>query len=307
MASQVATTTRADTTQPQRPVSWGREVVKRFLRQPIAVVAGVMLLLIVLAAIFAPYIAPYDPTEQFRKEGLSDIGLPLPPNAKFLLGTDGVGRDMLSRTIFGARVSLAIGLAATLLLNIVALIVGGIAGFMGGRTDAFIMRLVDMIMSVPTFFITLLLIVLVGPNPWILILVIALFGWTYGSRVYRAEVRSLKARTYVEAAYALGGSDTHIFFKHILPHLLPLVLTYVTLGIPGAIFAEAGLSFLGLGIQPPTASWGSMIFIGMQSLQQTPWVTMIPVLALMITVLALNLFGSGLRDALDPLRKGRGG
>jgi peptide/nickel transport system permease protein len=256
-------------------------------------------------AIFAPYVAPYDPTEQFRKEGLSDIGLPLPPNTKFLLGTDGVGRDLLSRTIFGARVSLAIGLAATLLANIVALVVGGIAGFAGGRPDAFIMRFVDMVMSVPTFFITLLLIVLVGPSPWILILVIALFGWTYGSRVYRAEVRSLKARAYVEAAYSLGGSDVHIFFNHILPHLLPLVLTYVTLGIPGAIFAEAGLSFLGLGVQPPTASWGSMIFIGMQSLQQTPWVTMIPVLALMITVLALNLFGSGLRDALDPLRKGR--
>jgi peptide/nickel transport system permease protein len=305
MASQVATKTRANTTQPQRPLSWGREVTKRFLRQFVAVVAGLVLLLIVLVAIFAPYVAPYDPTEQFRKDGLSDIGLPLPPNAKFLLGTDSVGRDLLSRTIFGARVSLSIGVAATLLANIVALIVGGIAGFMGGRTDTFIMRFVDMVMSVPTFFITLLLIVLVGPNPWILILVIALFGWTYGSRVYRAEVRSLKARTYVEAAYSLGGSDIHIFFKHILPHLLPLVLTYVTLGIPSAIFAEAGLSFLGLGVQPPTASWGSMIFIGMQSLRQTPWVTMIPVLALMITVLALNLFGSGLRDALDPLRKGR--
>lgn len=305
MASQVATKTRAETTQPQRPISWGREVAKRFLRQPVAVASGLVLFLIVLVAIFAPYVAPYDPTEQFRKDGLDAIGLPLPPNPKFLLGTDGVGRDLLSRTIFGARVSLAIGLAATLLANFVALIVGGIAGFAGGRTDTFIMRFVDMVMSVPTFFITLLLIVLVGPNPWILILVIALFGWTYGSRVYRAEVRSLKARMYVEAAYSLGGSDLHIFFKHILPHLLPLVLTYVTLGIPGAIFAEAGLSFLGLGIQPPTASWGSMIFIGMQSLQQTPWVTMIPVFALMITVLALNLFGSGLRDALDPLRKGR--
>jgi peptide/nickel transport system permease protein len=273
MASQVATKTKANTVQPQRPISWGREVAKRFLRQPVAVLSGVVLVLIVLVAIFAPYVAPYDPTEQFRKDGLDAIGLPLPPNPKFLLGTDGVGRDLLSRTIFGARVSLSIGLAATLLANVVALIVGGIAGFAGGRTDTFIMRFVDMVMSVPTFFITLLLIVLVGPNPWILILVIALFGWTYGSRVYRAEVRSLKAKSYVEAAYSLGGSDLHIF--------------------------------LGLGVQPPTASWGSMIFIGMQSLQQTPWVTMIPVFALMITVLALNLFGSGLRDALDPLRKGR--
>ncbi|MGL4611746.1 MAG: ABC transporter permease, partial [Trueperaceae bacterium] len=158
MASQTVTTPRTDA-KSVKPLSWGREVTTRFLKQPIAVSAGVVLLLIVLVGIFAPYIAPYDPEKQFRKDGLSDIGLPLPPNSKFLLGTDGVGRDLLSRTIYGARVSLSIGLAATLLMNTVALLVGGTAGFMGGRTDAIIMRFVDMMMSVPTFFITLLFIV----------------------------------------------------------------------------------------------------------------------------------------------------
>lgn len=304
MATQVMTG-HQEAIQRQASNSWLQEIVQRFFRQPVAVLSLFLLLAFFAVAVFAPYVAPYDPAEQFRREGLTDIGLPLAPNQRFLLGTDNLGRDILSRTIFASRVSLAIGFAATLFTNLIALFVGGVAGFTGGRADGLIMRFVDLVMSVPTFFLVLLLIVLLGPSVWILVLVISLFGWTFGARIYRAEIRSLKNRAYVEAASALGGSRLHIFFRHILPHLLPLVATYFMLGIPGAIFAEAGLSFIGLGIQPPNASWGSMIFGGMQSFRQAPWVIAAPGFTLMMTVLFLNLVGNGLQNALNPTKQGR--
>jgi peptide/nickel transport system permease protein len=288
-----------------RLVPWWLEVSKRFFRRPVAAAAFVILCLIVLAALGAPWLAPFDPAQQFRKDGFDALGLPLGPNERFLLGTDSLGRDVLSRLIWASRISLSIGFAATLLSNSIGLLIGGIAGYAGGRVDAGIMRFVDMMMSIPTFFIVLLMIVVFGPSLWILVLVIALFGWTYGARVYRAEVRSLKNQAYIEAAQGLGGSRFRIFTRHILPQLSPIIMTYVTLGIPGAIFAEAGLSFVGLGVQPPTASWGAMIFTGIEYFRQAPWIIMTPIVALLVTVLSLNLVGNGLRDALDPKRKGR--
>jgi peptide/nickel transport system permease protein len=288
-----------------RPRPWWLELSLRFFHRPVPTIALTVLFLIVMAAVLAPWLAPFDPAQQFRKDGLDDLGLPLAPNERFLLGTDSLGRDVLSRLIWASRISLAIGLAATLLSNFIGLIVGGIAGFAGGRTDAFIMRFVDIMMSIPIFFIVLLMIVVFGPSLWILVLVIALFGWTYGARIYRAETRSLKNQAYVEAAQGLGGSRFRIFTRHILPQLSPVIMTYITLGIPGAIFAEAGLSFVGLGVQPPTASWGAMIFTGIEYFRQAPWIIMTPIAALLVTVLSLNLVGNGLRDALDPKRKGR--
>jgi peptide/nickel transport system permease protein len=288
-----------------RPRPWWLELSYRFFRKPVPTVALTVLSLIVLVALLAPWLAPFDPAQQFRKDGLDALGLPLGPNERFLFGTDSLGRDVLSRLIWASRISLAIGVTATVLSNFIGLLVGGIAGFAGGRVDASIMRFVDIMMSIPLFFIVLLMIVVFGPSLWILVLVISLFGWTYGARVYRAEVRSLKNQAYVEAAQGLGGSSFRVFTRHILPQLSPVIMTYLTLGIPGAIFAEAGLSFVGLGVQPPAASWGAMIFTGIEYFRQAPWIIMTPIAALLVTVLSLNLVGNGLRDALDPKRKGR--
>lgn len=283
--------------------SWWQDVWLRFRQQRLAVAAGLLLLLILLAAISAPWLAPYDPIEQFRKEGLSEMGEPLMPNARFWLGTDGVGRDLLSRLLYGGRLSLGIGLAANAISITLALLIGGTAGFVGGKVDFAIMRFVDLVMSMPTFFVILLFVVILSPGAWVVITVISLFSWTYPARIFRSQILALKKMDYVLAAHACGTPGRRIFIRHLLPHLLPLVIIYLALGIPTTIFTEASLSFVGLGVPPPTPSWGLMIQDGMDYYRAAPWVALYPGLAIMLTVVCFNLLGAGLREAMDPTRR----
>jgi peptide/nickel transport system permease protein len=275
----------------------------RFSRSRLATAALFVLLAILLIALLAPVLAPYDPAQQFRREGLGPQGQPLPPNAQFLFGTDARGRDVLSRLMWGARVSLFIGFAASLISVGIAVAVGGIAGTRGGRTDQAIMRFVDLIMSVPTFFVTLLLLTLVRPSPLVVVAVIAVFSWTYPARVFRSEVLSLRQRDFVAASRSLGMDEFAIFTRHILPHLLPLVIVYCALSIPGVIFAESALSYLGLGVPPPAPAWGTMIQEGQAYYRAAPWLILFPGAAIMLTVVSLNLVSNRLREVLDPSQR----
>ena len=285
--------------------TWWSDVLRSFWRQKLPVAAGVLLLVLGLVFVLAPMVAPYDPIRQFRREGLSPLGQPLPPNARFWLGSDGLGRDMLSRLIWGGRVSLGIGFAASGVAVLIALLVGGLAGFLGGRADFLLMRFVDLVMSLPTFFLLILLVVLLKPGIWVVIIVIALVSWTYPARIFRSQILTLRELTFVVAARCLGVPRHRIFLRHVLPHLLPLVIVYLALGIPTTIFAEASLSFLGLGVPPPAPSWGTMIQDGVEYYRAAPWVVLFPGLAIMLTVVCFNLLGAGLRDAMDPTRRER--
>jgi peptide/nickel transport system permease protein len=290
----------------QASTTWWQDVWRRFLRQKLSVVAGFFLLLLLIAALIPGVLAPFDPLLQFRQEGLSALGEPLPPGEKFLLGTDGVGRDLLSRLIFGARISLGIGITANAIAIVLALWVGGLAGFLGGKVDFVLMRFVDLVMSMPTFFVILLFVVIFSPGAWVVILVISLFSWTYPARIFRSQILALKKQDFVLAAQAVGAPQGRVFWRHLLPHMLPLVIIYLALGIPTTIFAEASLSFVGLGVPPPAPSWGAMIQSGMEYYRAAPWVSFFPGLAIMLTVVSFNLLGAGLREAMDPTRRGKG-
>lgn len=285
------------------PTTWWGDVRRRFWKQRLAVASAAVLLCFTLIAVLAPQIAPYDPLTQFRREGLTAGGLPVAPNSQFWLGTDARGRDLLSRLIWGGRISLGIALSANAITIALALAIGGGAGFLGGKTDFFVMRFVDLMMTVPTFFVMLLLVAMLKPSAWIVIGVISLFGWTYPSRIFRSEILSLKERDFVLAAHCLGIPRRDIFVRHVLPHVLSLVLVYLALGIPGVIFAEAGLSFLGLGVPPPAPSWGTMIEEGRAYYRSAPWLVLFPGLTITVVVVCFNLLGNGLREVLDPTRR----
>ncbi|CAA9541342.1 MAG: hypothetical protein AVDCRST_MAG59-859 [uncultured Thermomicrobiales bacterium] len=286
-------------------VSWWGDVWRRFRRQRVSLAAAVVLVAIGLLALTAPIVAPRDPAEQFRREGLSAVGEPLPPNARFWLGTDGLGRDLFSRLLWGGRISLTIGVSATAIVLATALAVGGVAGFAGDTTGFLLMRLVDLMISVPQLFVMLLLVVVLQPGIWVVVLVVALFGWPYPARVFRSQILSLKEADFVLAARSVGVGERRIFLRHVLPHLLPLVTVYFALSMPGVIFAEASLSFLGLGVPPPTPSWGSMIQDGLQYYRAAPWLVLFPGLAITLAVVSFNLVASGLREAMDPAQRGR--
>jgi peptide/nickel transport system permease protein len=213
---------------------------------------------------------------------------------------------LFSRLIWGGRVSLGIGLTASIIAVTIALLLGGGAGFLGGNVDFLISRFIDLVISIPTFFVMLLLVVMLSPGAWVVITVISLFSWTYPARIFRSQTLSITQHDFVQAAHCLGTPSQRIFLRHILPHILPLVIVYMALIIPTTIFAEASLSFLGLGVPPPTPSWGSMIQDGMDYYRAAPWVALYPGLAIMITVVSFNLVGTGLREAMDPTRRGRG-
>lgn len=296
---------REEIRQARPAVSWWGDVWRRFRRQRLSLAAAVLLLVLGFLALTAPAIAPYDPTEQFRRDGLTMLGEPLGPNPRFLLGTDGLGRDLLSRLLWGGRISLAIGVSATAIVMATALIVGGAAGFAGSKTDFLLMRLVDLMISVPQLFVMLLLVVVLQPGAWVVVLVVSLFGWPYPARVFRSQILSLKEADFVLAARSLGVPERRIFLRHVLPHLLPLVTVYAALSMPGVIFAEASLSFLGLGVPPPTPSWGSMIQDGLEYYRAAPWLVLYPGLAITLTVVSFNLVASGLREAMDPAQRGR--
>jgi peptide/nickel transport system permease protein len=281
------------------------ETWKRFRSDRLAMVGLVIIVIFALAAIFAPVIAPYNPSEQFF-DGLTLEGSPLPPGWHFWFGTDTNGRDQFSRLLYGAQTSLLIGIVANGIAVTVGTALGLVAGYVRGWTGASIMRLTDLMMAFPPLLLAIALAAILKPGLNIVILVIALVNWVQIARVIYTETVALSEREYIEAARALGAGNGRILFRHLLPHLIPTVIVYATLGIATTVLLEAMLSFLGRGVQPPTPAWGMMIFESQSYFLNAPWLVFIPGAAILILALAFNLVGDGLRDALDPTQRGRG-
>ncbi|MDT8419578.1 MAG: ABC transporter permease [Desulfuromonadales bacterium] len=227
----------------------------------------------------------------------------LPPSLAHPLGTDDLGRSVLVRLLYGARISLLVGFVAVGISCLIGIFLGALAGFYGGWVDTLIMRFVDIMLCFPTFFLILAVIAFLNPSIWNIMIVIGVTSWMGVARLIRAEFLSLRERDFVQAAIALGASDMRLIFRHILPNALSPVLVTATLGVAGAILTESALSFLGIGVQPPTPSWGNMLITGKQTLGSAWWLSVFPGLAILITVLGYNLLGEGIRDALDPRLK----
>lgn len=275
----------------------------RLKRDRAAMISLAVIVLIILVAIFAPLfttITGHGVDQQFHTSGLTPYGLPVGPGRHFLLGTDDQGRDLLVRIAYGARVSLFVGVIGTLLIVTVGGAMGLIAGYFGGLVDTVIARLIDVTLSLPYLLFGIALVSIVGPSLQIVIAVIAFFGWAAVARIVRGQVLSIREKEYIEAARSLGARSWRILFIDILPNVAAPLIVYGTLLIPIAIITEAGLSYLGLGVPPPTADWGSMIADSEPMYQQAWWFLVFPGAALVITTLAFNMFGDGLRDALDP-------
>jgi peptide/nickel transport system permease protein len=260
--------------------------------------------LIVAAAALAPWLAPFNPTEQFF-DGLTLEGAPLPPNEKFLLGTDTLGRDLLSRMVYGARNSLLIGVLANGAAVLIGTLLGAVAGYLGGAVGAGLMRFTDMVMAVPALLLATALAAIIGPSLGIVATVIAMVNWVQVARVIYTQTTGLAARDYIEAARALGAGTPRVLLYHLLPHLLPTVLVHATLGIATTVLLEAMLSFLGVGVQPPEPSWGGIIFESQSYFLNAPWLVFFPGIAIVLVALSFNLVGDALRDALDPTQRGR--
>jgi peptide/nickel transport system permease protein len=278
----------------KRKFSPGGKVWGKIKNNRLALLGASVILVLSLMAILGPMLTPFNPEEQNISERL------LAPYSKHICGTDELGRDVFSRMLSGARVSLSVGFIAVIISSCIGIIIGAAAGYYGGRIDSVLMRFVDIMLSIPTLFLILILSVYLGPSIMNVMVIIGLTGWMDLSRLIRAEFLSLKKREYVLAARVCGASDARIIFKHILPNALAPVFVSVIFGVGGAILAESGLSFLGLGVQPPDASWGSILTSGKDYMERAWWMTVYPGLAIFITIMAYNLFGEGLRDALDP-------
>jgi ABC-type dipeptide/oligopeptide/nickel transport system permease subunit len=273
-----------------------KDVWKRFKRNKLAMFGLVFLIVLVLVAIFAPLVAPYSITErsdQFRK----------PPSADHWFGTDNIGRDVFSRIVYGARVSLRIGFIATAISLVIGVLLGALAGFFSGVTDTIIARVVDVFLAIPYIVLAVAIASVLGRSENSIILVLGLTGWLAMTRIVRASFMSLRRLEYVEAATALGFTRRRIMFRHILPNALQPIIVYGTISVGGVILAEAALSFLNVGPQPPTPAWGLMVSDGKGALTNAPHLLFFPGAAIFLTVLAFVFIGDGLRDALDPKLK----
>ena len=276
---------------------------ERLRRDRAAMVSFVVIVLIALVAIGAPLVAAlvgHGPNDQYRDIGLTPQGLPKPPSRTFLLGTDDLGRDLLVRIAYGSRISLLVGVVSTLISVVFGVVVGVVAGYLGGRVDTVIALIIDVVLSIPFLLAGIAIVSIVGPSLTVTIVVIAFFSWSSIARIVRGQVLSIREREYVEAARSLGASDWRIMFVDVLPNVLAPVIVYTTLLIPLAIVSEATLSFLGLGVPAPTATWGGMLDGSLQYYRVAWWYLLFPGLALLITTLAFNIFGDGVRDAFDP-------
>jgi len=254
----------------------------------------IVIIFLFIVAILAPWIAPYDPAQYDSGQILQ------PPSRMHLLGTDDRGRDVFSRLIWGTRISLSVGFVAVFISIFIGIIIGSLAGFYGRKLDFILMRMVEIFMTIPTFFLILAIIAFLGPSLLNIMIVIGLTGWTGIARLVRAEFLSLKERDFAEAAKALDIPEGRIIFHHLLPNAMAPIFVAATLGVAGAILTESALSFLGMGVQPPVASWGNMLTDGKATIEIAWWLTVSPGMAILITVLAYNLLGEGLRDVLDP-------
>jgi peptide/nickel transport system permease protein len=264
-------------------------------RQKNLMIGGAVTLVIVLMALFAPLLAPYDPITQADLLHSEE-----PPSQTFLFGTDTQGRDILSRVIYGARVSLAIGLITQFLNSLIGVLLGLTAGFLGRWWDDLVMGLTNIMLSIPALVLALAIMAVLGPGLFNVFLALGFTNWSYSCRVTRSQVLAARSLDYVQAARALGQGRIRIMLKQILPNIVGPILVIATLGVAYAILTEASLSFLGLGAQPPTPSWGGMLSTAREQLFTAPWISIFPGLAIFVTVLGLNLLGDGLRDVLDP-------
>ncbi len=263
-------------------------------RNQLALAGGVVVVFVAVLALLAPIIAPMDPNRYDVKKILDA------PSGLHPLGTDQLGRDVLSRMLYGARVSLAVGFVSVGIATAIGIALGSLAGYHGGMTDAMVMRLVDLMLVFPRFFLLLAVLGFLRPSIWTIMAVIGLTGWMSVARLVRAEFLSLREREFVLWSQSIGASAFRIIWRHILPNAIAPVLVAITLGVPAAILAESGLSFLGLGVQPPHATWGNILSEGKDAIEIGWWLSVYPGLAILVTVLAYNLLGEGIRDALDP-------
>lgn len=276
----------------------------RLLKRPLAVIGLIIIGVTVLGAIFAPWLTAYDPNEQLF-DGLTLEGAPLPPNAAFWLGTDLLGRDLLTRILYGARTSLIIGVVANGAALLIGTLVGVTAGYFRGWIGGALMRFTDLMMAFPALLLAICLAAVFQPSLWIVAMVIALVNWVQTARVVFTETSSLAEREFIDAERTIGAGTPRILFRHILPHLLPTIIVWGTLGISTTVLLEATLSYLGIGVQPPTASWGNIIFENQTYFQAAPWLVFFPGAAILALALAFNLVGDALRDILDPTQRGR--
>ena len=271
-------------------------VWQRLRHNRMALVGGLIVLTMFLMAAAASF-SSVDPAA-------IDVGQSLlPPSMAHPFGTDDLGREVFVRMLYGARISLLVGFVAVGISTVIGIVLGALAGYYGSWVDALVMRFVDIMLCFPTFFLILAVIAFLDPSIWNIMIVIGLTSWMGVARLIRAEFLSLRQRDFVLAAQALGASDLRLIFRHILPNAMSPVLVSATLGVAGAILTESALSFLGIGVQPPTPSWGNMLIIGKQTLGSAWWLSVIPGMAILITVLGYNLLGEGVRDALDPRLK----
>lgn len=275
-----------------------REKLRRMARQnKLAAFSAVLIALVLLLAVFAPLIAPYGEAEQDVLARLQ------PPSAAHWFGTDELGRDVLSRILYGSRLSLAIGILPSVISLVIGIVLGLLAGYFGGWADYVIMRLADVMLSVPSLLLAMVVMYTLGSSTVNLFVALSMVGWASVARVVRSQTLSLKESEYVEAAQSIGVSRFNIMRRHILPNCVPSLIVLFTLNVPAAILSESSLSFLGIGAQPPAASWGLMVNQSKQFLFTQPWLALAPCVAIMVVVLAFNFLGDGLRDVLDPYMK----
>lgn len=269
-------------------------LLKKILANPLAKVGFIIIMLVFVLAMLAPWIAPYDP------DTIDVKAILLSPSWQHLMGTDGLGRDVLSRMLYGGRISLLVGLVAVGISTAIGIILGALAGYYRGWVDTLIMRLVDIMLSIPSFFLILAVIAFLTPNIINIMIVIGLTSWMGVTRLVRAEFMSLSQREFILASKTLGAKDFRLIFTHLLPNSLTPIIVSAVLGVASAVLMESGLSFLGLGVQAPQASWGNILTDGKEYIQFAWWLSLFPGMAILMTVLGYNLLGEGLRDALDP-------
>ncbi len=270
------------------------DFVKRIRKNRMAMAGLGIVAILFCVAIFANELAPYPPAR------IDTSNILAPPTWKHLLGTDVLGRDVLSRIIHGAGVSLSVGLVAVGISTVIGMILGALSGYYSGLIDRIVMRFVDVMLCFPSFFLILAVIAFIGPSIWNIMIVIGITSWMGVARLVRAEFLSIRERDYVQAAVSQGASDVRIIFLHILPNAMAPVLVAATLGIASAVLIESGLSFLGIGVQPPDPSWGNMLTEGKDNIEIAWWLSLYPGMAILITVMGYNMLGEGIRDSLDP-------
>jgi len=276
----------------------------KLLRRPLALVGLALIAIVVLGAALAPYLTNFRPDEQIF-DGLTLSGEPLPPNGTFWLGTDLLGRDLLTRILYGARTSLFIGIVANGIALVIGTLIGVIAGYYRGWIGSVLMRFTDLMMAFPALLLAICLAAVFQPSLWIVALVIALVNWVQTARVMYTQTSSLAEREFIDAERTIGAGSARILFLHILPHLVPTIIVWGTLGISTTVLLEATLSYLGIGVQPPTPSWGNIIFENQTYFQAAPWLVFFPGAAILALALAFNFVGDALRDILDPTQRGR--